>query len=142
MTDTTRRTVLAGAAGISAAVALAACGDGSNDTGSSNSAPTGNANAGAAGGSLGAATEIPVGGGKIFKDQKVVVTQPTAGQYKAFSTSCTHAGCDVTTVTTTINCPCHGSHFDLADGAPKAGPATKPLAAASVKVENGKLVMG
>ncbi|GIJ51022.1 iron-sulfur protein [Virgisporangium aliadipatigenens] len=72
--------------------------------------------------------DIPVNGGKIFKEQGVVVTQPTAGTFKAFSATCTHQGCTVTSIQGgTIVCGCHGSKFALADGAVKAGPATKPL---------------
>ena len=42
-----------------------------------------------------AAAEIPVGGGKVFEALKVVVTQPTAGDFKAFSAVCTHQACTV-----------------------------------------------
>jgi Rieske Fe-S protein len=78
---------------------------------------------------------IPVGGGKIFADQKVVITQPTEGEFKAFSTVCTHQGCQVNEVAGgTINCPCHGSKYDLATGEVKAGPAPRPLPAKNVSV--------
>ncbi|MGN9911813.1 Rieske (2Fe-2S) protein [Phytohabitans sp. LJ34] len=79
---------------------------------------------------------IPVGGGRIFGDQKVVVTQPEAGTVKAFSTTCTHAGCEVTAVADgTINCPCHGSKFAIADGSVTDGPAPRPLPAVGVQVD-------
>ena len=66
---------------------------------------------------------IPVGGGKIFADQKVVVTQPTSGEFKAFSAVCTHQSCVVADVSGgTINCACHGSKFDITTGAVKNGP--------------------
>ncbi|MFE0105583.1 Rieske (2Fe-2S) protein [Streptomyces sp. NPDC059009] len=131
-----RRTVVAavGAAGVAAA--LTACGsdDGSKDT----SQP-----AGAAGETLGTTSEIPVGGGKIFKDAGVVVTQPTEGEFKAFSSRCTHKGCAVTSVSSgTINCPCHGSRFAVADGSVRHGPAPKPLPALSVKVDGDALELG
>jgi len=79
--------------------------------------------------------DIPVGGGKIFESAKVVITQPTAGEFKAFSAVCTHQGCIVSTVKDgTINCACHGSQFDIATGDVKAGPATSGLPAKSVTV--------
>ncbi|HEY7723681.1 MAG TPA: Rieske (2Fe-2S) protein [Pedococcus sp.] len=78
---------------------------------------------------------IPVGGGRVFGDQKVVVTQPKEGEFKAFTTVCTHQGCQVAEVANgTINCPCHGSKFDIATGEVKAGPATRPLPSKSVSV--------
>ncbi len=39
--------------------------------------------------------DIPEGGGKVFADQGVVVTQPASGEFKAFSAMCTHQGCAV-----------------------------------------------
>lgn len=69
-----------------------------------------------------------MGGGKVFAGQKVVVTQPTAGDFKAFSAICTHAGCTVNKVADgTIDCPCHGSKYAIADAAVVGGPAPKPL---------------
>ena len=147
MTEPTRRTVLAGAAGLSATVALTACGgddeSGGGDTGSGNNGGATNAATTAAGGSLGALTEIPVGGGKFFEAQKVVVTQPTAGQVKAYSTVCTHQGCAVNKIENgLIRCPCHQSGFRIADGSVESGPAPKPLVSVNVKVENGQVVLG
>jgi len=91
---------------------------------------------------LGTAADIPVGGGKIFADEGVVVSQPEEGTFVAFSTTCTHQGCAVTAITgETINCPCHGSKFALADGTVVAGPATRALAKKDVTVESGRLTL-
>ncbi|GAA5036792.1 Rieske (2Fe-2S) protein [Streptomyces siamensis] len=141
-----RRTVVAavGAAGL--AVALTACGDDKKSSGSSevNGGGSGggdNAAAGNAGGTVLAKTsDIPEGGGKVFADQGVVVTQPTAGTFKAFSSKCTHQGCAVKGIANgVINCPCHGSQFSAADGSVKKGPATTALAAATITVEGDSI---
>jgi Rieske Fe-S protein len=149
MTEPTRRTVLAGAAGLSATVALAACGEDSDTGGGDAGSNTGGAGDGAtpatsaASAALGALTEIPVGGGKFFEAQKVVVTQPSAGQVKAFSTVCTHQGCAVNKIENgLIRCPCHMSGFRIADGSVESGPAPRPLVSVTVKVENGQVVLG
>ena len=72
----------------------------------------------------------------------VVVTQPTAGEYKAFSATCTHQGCKVKSVTDgVIVCPCHGSKFAIADGSVASGPAKAPLPEKSVSVEGGSIVL-
>ncbi|MFJ8801756.1 Rieske (2Fe-2S) protein [Streptomyces sp. NPDC102487] len=136
-----RRTVVAavGAAGL--AVALTACGadDKASDSVGSGDGGSGgkSSGAGAGGGTeLAKTTDIPEGGGKVFADQGVVVTQPAAGTFKAFSSKCTHQGCAVKGIANgVITCPCHGSQFSATDGSVKKGPATSALAAASITVE-------
>jgi Rieske Fe-S protein len=86
-------------------------------------------------------SDIPVGGGKIFGDRGVVVTQPRAGTIKAFSTACTHQGCTVTKVDTTIECLCHNSSFDIADGSVVGGPAPRGLPPVAVKVSGGTIAL-
>jgi Rieske Fe-S protein len=91
---------------------------------------------------LGTASEIPVGGGMIYKAAKVVVTQPARGQYKAFSAICTHVGCIMSEVANgTIDCPCHGGQFKITNGAVVSGPPPSPLPARPVKVVNGQVVL-
>jgi Rieske Fe-S protein len=164
-----RRTVLAGTSAVSLAALLTGCqtyGEPSAPTpaepggaatpGASTpgaAAPGGTPSGGATAGSTGApaddrpalasTSDIPVGGGKIFEQQGVVVTQPQKGSIKAFSAKCTHQGCTVTSVSDgTINCACHASRFDIADGSVKSGPASRPLPAAGVTVSGEKIRLG
>jgi Rieske Fe-S protein len=91
---------------------------------------------------LGAASDIPVGGGAIYTAAKVVVTRPAGGQYKAFSAVCTHVGCLVNKVTSgTIDCPCHGSEFRITNGAVVTGPAPSPLPARQIKIVDGQVIL-
>ncbi|MFC6044198.1 Rieske 2Fe-2S domain-containing protein [Nocardioides hankookensis] len=124
----TRRKTLTGAAalGVGAPLLAACAGSDSGDT--ATEAP-------AAGEELGATSEVPVGGGKVFADQKIVVTQPTEGDFKAFSAVCTHQSCLVSQVTDgTIDCLCHGSKFSDSDGSVVNGPATSGLSEVTIKV--------
>jgi Rieske Fe-S protein len=160
----TRRCVLLGAGVLGAAGVLTACSTASvpydaNDAGqapqpaapaataamsaAAGGSADGSGKSGAASGTLlGLAAEIPVGGGKVFTAAKVVVTQPAKGEFKAFSAVCTHVGCLCNQVTDgTINCPCHGSKFKITDGSVVTGPAPTALAAAPVKVSDGKILL-
>jgi Rieske Fe-S protein len=97
---------------------------------------------GLAGTVLGAASDIPVGGGAIYTAARVVVTQPASGQYKAFSAVCTHVGCLVNKVANgTIDCPCHGSEFRVTTGAVVSGPAPSPLPAKQIKIVDGQVIL-
>jgi Rieske Fe-S protein len=125
----TRRKTLTGAAALGVGVPLlAACGGG--DSGDTAVDPP------AAGEELGTTSEVPVGGGKVFGDQKIVVTQPTDGEFKAFSAVCTHQQCLVSQISDgTIDCLCHGSKFSDQDGSVVTGPATSGLSEVSIKVD-------
>jgi Rieske Fe-S protein len=127
----TRRTVLLATGAATLTVGCGEYGDENGDSGSSSVQ---------AGTELAKTSEIPVGGGKIFKDEKVVVTQPKKGEFKAFSDICTHQGCQVTSVSGgTINCPCHGSKFNITDGSVANPPANKPLPEKQIKVSGDSI---
>ena len=126
--------------------------------GSSTPAPAGRSSAAAggssaaAGGSTAAAAssgpvvlartaDIPVGGGKILTDKKIVITEPQSGTFKAFTAVCTHQGCIVDSVSGgTINCPCHGSKFSIVNGSVVNGPAPSPLAPVGIEVQGTSIV--
>ena len=141
--NASRRTVLVGA-GIGAAATVAACSTYGKEPAAESSAPAGESSAasspGAPPAALAKTADVPVGSGLIVDD--VVITQPTAGDFKGFSTVCPHAGCNVSEVVDDlIKCPCHGSEFTV-DGAVAKGPATKPLTAKAVTVQGDSIVAG
>jgi Rieske Fe-S protein len=146
-----RRRLLGGAAALGVGVPLlAACG--SDDARSAttpaptqSSSPSGDEPASEpaddSGGQLVATADVPVGGGVVLDPEKVVVTQPSEGEFKAFTSVCTHQGCVVAAVADNeIACPCHGSLFSAEDGSVITGPATAPLTAIEVKVQGQGVV--
>lgn len=147
----TRRSVIGTTAGLSGAVALAACGSsggsGSATTSASMSSPAATAPGSAttpgsvssAGAVLARSGDVPVGGGVVVKDQKVVVVQATPGAYSALSAVCTHRGCIVQPPADgVIVCRCHNSKYGL-DGSVQQGPAEQPLAAVPVVASGGEI---
>jgi nitrite reductase/ring-hydroxylating ferredoxin subunit len=140
----TRRTVVAavGAAGIAAALTACGSSDDSSSSEPAGSAAKDGAAKDGAGKELAKTADIPVGGGKIFGDAGVVVTQPKKGEFKAFTNICTHKQCPVTAIEGgTINCPCHGSKFSIEDGSVKHPPATQPLAAKEITVSGDSITL-
>jgi Rieske Fe-S protein len=155
----TRRGMLAGVGLVGLAGAITACGasgSSSSPAAGMNSTPAvgptiatvptassaQSASGAGAADALARTSEIPVGGGKIFDTQLVVVTQPTAGEYKAFSAVCTHMGCIVNQISMgRIDCPCHGSEYSISDGAVLAGPAPRPLPAKQIKITGDSIFL-
>ena len=84
---------------------------------------------------------VPAGGGVVKSG--VVITKDDSGTIHAFSATCTHQGCTVSSVSNgAIICPCHGSKFDAGTGAVLQGPATRPLPAVTVTVQGDQIVRG
>jgi len=149
-----RRTLLRSAGGGAVAASLlVGCGsddepsasggsdDGANgDTGGGHNGHDGHGGQG--GQQLASTSEIDVGGGVIV-DEKYVVTQPSSGEFKAFSAICTHQGCVLASVAdNTISCNCHGSAFSAEDGSVINGPAETPLGEEQITVEGNKILLG
>jgi len=151
----TRRGMLAGVGLVGLAGALTACGGSATSsapaattppaagtTPASTTAPAAEASSAPAGNALVATSKIPVGGGEVLSGPQIVVTQPTAGEFKAFSAVCTHMGCIVNQVSNgTIDCPCHGSQYNISTGAVVGGPAPKPLPEKQIKVSGGSVFL-
>jgi Rieske Fe-S protein len=135
-----RRIVFHGLAALGVAAVLAGCGgDEGADTGSESPSPRKTT----AGGQtvLAETTEIPVGGGLILPDVKIVITQPTDGEFKAFTAVCTHQGFTVTSVEDDqIRCNHHGSVYDAATGDNIGGPAPAPLDPIEITVKGGQIL--
>lgn len=103
----------------------------------------GETDSGGSGGLTIDAATVPVGGGIILSDAAFVVTQPEAGQFKAFDKICTHQGCPVSEVADAeIVCFCHGSKFSISDGSVVQGPADQGLAETPVTESGGQLTIG
>ena len=146
---TSRRSVLGAAVAVGAVGVIAACGGGgeaetpaASTSGASSEPTTASSSPPADGGeALTSTADVPVGGGVIIADAKVVVTQPTAGTFKAFSSTCTHLSCQVTSISgDRIACPCHGSSYSIVDGSVQGGPAPRPLPKVAIKVEGDEVV--
>jgi len=135
-----RRRVVAGTAGLGLATPLlAACGSDDGSTGDDSGSSGGS---GAGGGALGPTSDVPVGGGTVYSEQEVVVTQPAEGEFKAFTSVCTHQGCQVGKVENNeILCPCHGSAFSADDGSVVTGPATAALEEVPISVEGDQITL-
>ncbi|WP_440712663.1 ubiquinol-cytochrome c reductase iron-sulfur subunit [Gordonia sp. FQ] len=125
-----RRTVLTGAAVGAVALTAAACGDARQAATKPKTTET-------PGTALTTTDKVPVGGGVVTGD--IVVTQPVAGQYKAFARTCPHAGCAVAAEGAGLACPCHGSRFDLS-GEVTQGPAASNLTSVPIRVDGTDIV--
>ena len=145
-----RRTVLQAGGIIAIGGLVAACSSSSSSAQGSSaavgttaaSAPAASASSGSPSGAVASLADVPVGGGVIIADPAVVITQPAAGEVKAFTAICTHQGCLVGSVASNeIICPCHGSKFSALDGSVITGPAQAPLAAVGVNVEGDSIVL-
>lgn len=154
MTAINRRRALSGTAAIAVGVpVLAACG--SDDSTASDPAtsgseestpspseaePSSDGTSTPAAEALASASDVPVGGCFVVAASKVVVTQPTEGDFKAFTAVCTHQGCLVESSSEgEIPCPCHASRFSLEDGSPLSGPASAPLEAVEISVDGDSI---
>jgi Rieske Fe-S protein len=140
-TPSRRRVLATSGAVVAAAAVTAACGSTSSGSSSGTDAGTGSGSSPSSAAAA-AKADVPVGGGVILADRKVVITQPAAGTFKAFTAVCTHQGCVVSSVSDNkINCACHGSVFSAEDGSVQQGPASSPLAAVNVTVAGDQITL-
>ena len=125
-----RREVLSAGCLVALTAAVAGCGAQDEET------------AAAPGTVIGSTADVPVAGGAVLGEHRVVVTQPVAGTFRAFTAVCTHQGCTLDQVAEgVISCPCHGSRFDIADGAVVRGPADQPLSQVDIAVDGTTITL-
>lgn len=136
-----RRVILLAGGAVAVAGTLAACSVGESGAGAPADATSGG-DASAGGAVIAKLAEVPVGGGIVIPTERIVLTQPAAGEVHAFSSICPHQGCQVDGVSdNTITCPCHFSTFSAQDGARISGPAPTGLEAITVSVQGDDIVL-
>lgn len=90
--------------------------------------------------------DIPVGTAVVVAsgDQRLLVAQPTEGEFVAYNAHCPHQGALIKgSDDLVVRCPAHGSEFDTGkEGAVLHGPATTPLNPVPVSVDGDQLVLG
>lgn len=142
----TRRGALGAGAAVAGAAALAACGSGKSNSPLNSSSSSSSSSALAAGGQpLAKLADIAVGGAvsaSLSDGSPIIVSRPTAASAACFSAKCTHMGCTVKPQGTLLQCPCHGSQYNLSTGAVLRGPAPSPLPRVPVHVTGGEVVTG
>jgi nitrite reductase/ring-hydroxylating ferredoxin subunit len=141
-----RRTLLVSGGVVATAAVVAACGSSEEAApveSAASEAPAGDSSqVTSAADPLASTADIPVGGGLIVEEPAVVITQPTEGDFKAFTAICPHQGCLVSEVVDNeIICACHGSRFSGTDGAVLEGPSQQGLTPAGVTVDGGSVIL-
>lgn len=133
-----RRHFVLDSAALLAAAALAACGGG-GDSGDTATGPgSGGPGTGSTPGVTAAGSTVTVdltvqsglttaNGFLLIAEVKTFVIHLGNNDFRAFTSVCTHEGCDVNAFATgRIRCPCHGSQYDIS-GQVVVGPAPLPL---------------
>jgi Rieske Fe-S protein len=89
--------------------------------------------------------QIPVGGAVTFSYPEAhdtcVVVRTDEKAFVAYSQKCTHLSCAVVPQPDKgrFHCPCHEGAFDLATGAPIAGPPRRPLPKINLEIRGGTI---
>ena|SRR5690349_8479325 len=92
---------------------------------------------------LGPGKRLPAGQAATYSDPSDgspdILIRDEAGDLKAFSAVCTHAGCTVGYEGSTIVCPCHGGEYSAETGEVLAGPPPAGLAPKRVIESGGQI---
>ena len=76
-------------------------------------------------------------------DRRIVLARTEEG-YTAFEDHCTHRGgslADGVLISGTVQCPWHGSQFDVRTGAVCNGPAKEPVATYPIEVKGKRVLL-
>ena len=89
--------------------------------------------------------DLEVGQMKLLRigDRRIVLARTEDG-YRAFQDACTHKGgplADGALICGTVQCPWHGSQFDVTSGEVKAGPAKQPIKTYPVFADDGRILV-
>jgi 3-phenylpropionate/trans-cinnamate dioxygenase ferredoxin subunit len=88
-------------------------------------------------------SDLPGGEMMAFDVSGVAVAVANVGdEFYAFGDTCTHNQCSLAEGDlddTIVTCPCHGSMFDVTDGAVLSGPAEEPVGSYEVRVQNDEI---
>lgn len=116
----TRRMFLLGTATTFAGALLAACGNDSIEVD---------------------VADVPVGSAVIVGSY--IIAQPTAGEYKAYSTVCPHQNGVINQIDgDEVTCPKHNSVFSIVDGSVVSGPARNSLFTQNIEIEGSTATVG
>ena len=79
----------------------------------------------------------------VKKNGKSLLIANVDGNYYAIGNKCTHMGCKLSKGTLTgdtVQCPCHGSVFNVKTGEVEKGPAKRPEHSYSLRVDGEKIL--
>jgi nitrite reductase/ring-hydroxylating ferredoxin subunit len=89
------------------------------------------------------ASQLPEGRpARVVVDDTPVLLLRDGERIYAIHDRCSHRGCSLSEGSvegSEIVCSCHGSRFDLRDGAVRGGPATSAQPSFQVRVEDGRI---
>jgi 3-phenylpropionate/trans-cinnamate dioxygenase ferredoxin subunit len=81
---------------------------------------------------------------KVILGSQQVLVANVKGKYYAIGNVCTHVGGPLDRgilESQEVECPLHGSRFDVTNGQVKRGPAARPEPVYDVKIESGSILV-
>jgi nitrite reductase/ring-hydroxylating ferredoxin subunit len=94
---------------------------------------------------IGLASQIPVGGVKIFDypgpDDNCILVRVAEDRFVAYSQKCTHLSCAVyySAEQNRLECPCHEGYFSAENGRVLQGPPPRPLPRVTLVERGGQI---